>query len=562
MTGKQLVFDFILNISLLVMIANMLSKMKIVHAMLLQERNDWKRQAVLSGVFSLVIILSTYTSITINGCNFNTRVIGALASGLLGGPVVGMYASLIGAIHAYIYQLGSAFAMSSAFSTAIFGLLGGGFYPYFQRGKWKYRDLFVLACFAVAAEMVVILRLASPFALAFQTVMQIGLPMILFNSFGLLLFISSFNTIFIQQDIESSRQLKLVSDLSRTCLPLLGKGLHNQENIERMTSILLHETNWSAVMIAGRNQVLEWQDKGVGMAYGKDSPLPEVAVSAMVEGMTVTMSQAPFDHPLHELLKDYIMIAAPFMINGQAAGALMVMVKKQWMMRRTEVELVQNIVTIGSAQLAAVELEQQKRMRQKAEFKALQFQVNPHFLFNALNTISCVCRENSDRARELLVVLATYFRYNLKQEQYMLPLSEEIQHVKDYLKLEQARFENKLEVHFEVSQELEMPVPTLILQPIVENAVRHGVHGMGCRYVAVKALMEGQEAVVTVCDKGRGFPPEVLEALKRDESPGRGVGLLNVHKRMKSIYGEDCGLRITSTPEGSWVELHFKQIEA
>lgn len=559
MTGKQLVFDFILNISLLVMIANMLSKMKIVHSMLLQEQNDWKRQAVLSALFSLVIILSTYTSITINGCNFNTRVIGALASGLLGGPVVGMYASLIGAIHAYFYQYGSAFAMSSAFSTAIFGLLGGGFYPYFQRGKWKYRDLFVLACFAVLAELVVILRLASPFVLAFQTVLQIGLPMILFNSFGLLLFISSFNTIFIQQDIESSRQLKLVSDLSRTCLPLLGKGLHNQDNMWQMASILLHETDWSAVMIAGRSQVLEWQDKGVGISYDKESPLPEVVVSAMDEKMTVTMSQAPLEHPLHEVLKDYIMAAAPFVVNGQSVGALMVMVKKQWMLRRSEVELVQNIVTIGAAQLAAVELEQQKMMRQKAEFKALQFQVNPHFLFNALNTISCVCRENSERARELLVVLATYFRYNLKQEQYMLPLSEEIQHVKDYLKLEQARFESKLEVHFDVPEDLDMPVPTLILQPIVENAVRHGVHGMGCRYVSVRAVMEEEEAVVAVCDKGRGFPQEVLDALERNESPGRGVGLLNVHKRMKSIYGEEYGLTISSTPEGSCVELRFRR---
>ena len=104
-------------------------------------------------------------------------------------------------------------------------------------------------------------------------------------------------------------------------------------------------------------------------------------------------------------------------------------------------------------------------MLAQAEFKALQFQVNPHFLFNALNTISWVCRENPEEARKLLLTLADYFRYNLNYDAYMVPLREELEHVKDYLQIEKARFEEKLQVTYEVPEKMEILVPTLILQP-------------------------------------------------------------------------------------------------
>ena len=198
-------------------------------------------------------------------------------------------------------------------------------------------------------------------------------------------------------------------------------------------------------------------------------------------------------------------------------------------------------------------------MRQKAEFKALQFQFNPHFLFNALNTISYVSRENPDRARELLVILANYFRYNLNNEAYMVPMADELEHVKDYLELEKARFEEKLEIVYEVNGNLDIQVPTLILQPIVENAIKHGVDKKGVRYVEILVQENWEGLQVCISDHGRGFPEEVLEKLKQEEAVGSSVGLLNVHKRMKSIYGEDHGLNIVNTDQGSRVELHFKK---
>ena len=133
-------------------------------------------------------------------------------------------------------------------------------------------------------------------------------------------------------------------------------------------------------------------------------------------------------------------------MKNQSVGSLTVWMKRQWMDRQSEIELLQHLMTLGSSQLAVLELEQQKNLLAQAEFKALQFQVNPHFLFNALNTISWVCRENPEEARELLLTLADYFRYNLNYDAYMVPLREELEHVKDYLQIEKARFEEKMQV--------------------------------------------------------------------------------------------------------------------
>lgn len=139
----------------------------------------------------------------------------------------------------------------------------------------------------------------------------------------------------------------------------------------------------------------------------------------------------------------------------------------------------------------------------------------------------------------------------------MVPFEEEMDHVRDYLELEKARFEENLVITYEVPDKIGLKIPTLILQPIVENAVRYGMNRQGKRVVAIKAKEEGTGCRVYIRDEGKGMPKEVLEKLMSGQAIGNSVGLSNVHKRMKSIYGEEKGLLITSTNEGTCVELYF-----
>ncbi len=557
MKENTLVFELILNIGLLVLVANLLSKFRLIQNLIVQEQRSFKSQTLLSVIFGGVIVLSTYTGIDVGSYSLNTRVIGAMTAGLLGGPIVGLYASLIGAVYVYFFSSPQAFAMASAFSTMLFGLLGGGFYPYFQRGKWKYKDLFLLTCFAEVCDMVSLLRFTVPVQMALNTILEISVPMIVMNAVGILIFISSFNNVFVQQDLERSRQLQQASELMKKCLPQLRQGLENQENMERFARIILEETDWAGVMVTNKNEIIADCQRETSEQLQPEAGIPDIGVRAMETRELETMYRVPHSSTWYECMKDYSLVAAPIVIREQAIGCLIVWVKKQWVFRQSELELLSHLVILSSYQIALAELERQKDMRRKAEFKALQFQVNPHFLFNALNTVSCVCRENPERARELLIILANYFRYNLDYDAYMVPMEEEMDHVRDYLELEQARFEEKLSVTYDVPEYMDIRIPTLILQPIVENAVRYGMNREGKRVVSSCVRETADGYLVQIRDEGKGIGDDILEKLRSGQAIGNSIGLSNVHKRMKSTYGEEHGLRITSSGQGTCVELHF-----
>ena len=563
MSVKDIMYALIVNIALLAVIANLLSSLQTVRRLILREKRGLKGDLFLSFIFGGLIILSTCIGVNVGSYSLNTRVIGTMSAGLLGGPLVGCYSSVIGALYVLIFSTPRVFAKGSAFATILFGLLGAGFYPYFQRGKWKYTDLFLLACFAEVCDMASLLRMTVSLEVAVDTILDVALPMIIMNAIGIIVFISNFNGVFIFQDIESSRQIQKISELSKKCLPLLQDGgLNKKENIEKLADTILKGTDWSGILFTDCEKVIKWQcnpkdEQEINYQAKYGDPVPEICKQAMEKGNLVRYENQSGDKKWIHTAQDYTISAVPFQVKNQSVGSMTVWMKRKWMDRQSELELLQHLMTLGSSQLAILELEQQKNLLAQAEFKALQFQVNPHFLFNALNTISWVCRENPEEARKLLLTLADYFRYNLNYDSYMVPLREEVEHVKDYLQIEKARFEEKLQVVYNVPGEMELLVPTLILQPLVENAVRYGIDRTGCRYVYIGITEETDAYRVEISDHGKGFPEEVLDKLSKDKPVGSSIGLQNVHKRMKSVYGEEHGLQIQSTPKGSTVKLYF-----
>lgn len=579
---KDLIFQLALNVCWLSMLATLLFKIKPLQDMILCEQRGKKEQAILSVIFAVIICISCFTGIMVGNYNVNTKVIGAVSAGILGGPIVGFCASVLGAIYVYVASPFSEFGLATAYATILFGLLGGGFYPYFQRGKWKYRDLFVLACFAEIVEMLSILRMTKPFEMAVETMAESGVAMLLMNSIGLLIFISSINTMFIRQDAESSLQLRRVSELMQTSFNLLEQGLKPGKPLEELSQNILEETGWLGVMITDKANVLAWEENKklmqpkksarekagspnkdiyqreieyIKQRYHKEE-IPEIGKMVLENGEKI-LDFSVEDSNYTEQIKDIIIMAVPLRVNQETIGSVIVFCKRQWVNRKSEEELLQYLGMMLSVRITMAELKHQEELRSKAEFKALQFQVNPHFLFNALNTISYVCYENPTRARELLVTLADYFRYNLKKNEFMVPLERELIHVKDYLEIEKARFEEKLTIEYDLPEKMDIRIPTLILQPIVENAVKYGIDEMGNRYVKIEVYEEKEKYTVSITDHGKGFAPDVLNQLYHNQMTGDSVGLSNVHKRMKSIYGEDHGIRIQSTENGSSVTLDF-----
>ena len=152
-----------------------------------------------------------------------------------------------------------------------------------------------------------------------------------------------------------------------------------------------------------------------------------------------------------------------------------------------------------------------RKIAEKAEFKALQSQVNPHFLYNALNTISCICDEDAGKASDLILTLASYYRQtSLENDQYMLDIDTGDQPVRTYLEIEKARFEEKLRVEINVEDGLSCQVPSFILQPIVENAVRYGNSRRGAQSGEILGKTGRAEPGRIWCGSGSGIMEKVL----------------------------------------------------
>lgn len=185
----------------------------------------------------------------------------------------------------------------------------------------------------------------------------------------------------------------------------------------------------------------------------------------------------------------------------------------------------------------------------EAELRALKAQINPHFLFNTLNTIAELIHTDPARAEEMAQRLADMFRYVLAgTEPGLVPLADELAFVDSYLEIEHARFGERLRVAREISPEVaSLSVPSLILQPLVENAVRHGQCADGIIDLTIRAALLNDKMIITVADRGPGMPPD------HASTEGRGYGLRNVDERLKKTYGEAYGLEVKTHKQGGTI---------
>lgn len=548
--SNTMFFNLLLNIGLLVLIATMLTKLPMVRSMLLEDSHAMGSRAALAVIFGLVSIFSTYTGVRAQGAIVNTRVIGVLAAGLLGGPYVGIGAAVIGGLHRYLFDIGGFTAVSCAVSTFVEGLIGSAFSKRFKAGKIDGAGVFLITALAEIGQMAIILLISRPFPAALDLVRLIAFPMIIMNALGMVVFLGTFNMVFMEEDSQFAEKMRLAMGIVDQSLLHLRKGLYSTADMEATADIIYQSTSCAAVMITDAQKILamkgeNWYD------VLRDEAVLKPILSSIHDRKPTTFSYAEKTDPLYHILKNHIIVAAPLIEMDKPVGSLTMMVKKHWHTSQSNLDFASELARLFSTQLELSDLDYQKQLRRKAEFKALQSQVNPHFLYNALNTISCVCRENPDRARELILTLSSYYRQALENDQYMLSLHTELYHVASYLELEQARFEEKLVVELDVEDDLNCKVPSFILQPLVENAVRHGGDRTGARHVSISAHSVEGMAEIAVADRGQGIPREVVLGLYTGQ--GKGVGLSNVHKRLKSIYGEDNGLKIETSEAGSRV---------
>jgi two-component system, LytTR family, sensor kinase len=239
-------------------------------------------------------------------------------------------------------------------------------------------------------------------------------------------------------------------------------------------------------------------------------------------------------------------IVAPLIMQDRRIGALVALYDRPGRLRLEETRVVGEAAALVSAMVELSEMEAQGERLARAELRALRAQISPHFIYNALAAVASFIHSRPEEARELLTEFAEFIRYAFARQRAYVTVADELRYVEKYLRLEQARFGERLAVRVQVDPEvLQAVLPVLSLQPLVENAVRHGVERQpDGGLVTIEGIDLGNDVALRVSDEGEGIDPErARDALA---GGGPGIGLGNVHGRLQSTFGEGYGLQVES----------------
>ena len=325
-----------------------------------------------------------------------------------------------------------------------------------------------------------------------------------------------------------------------TTLPHLRKGLTGR-NAERAVPHLRALTGAAAIALADTRAVLAIDGEGRDQVRPGDllSRLLERAGDNRLHIVPRLVSSDP-TCPLRSA------VLAPLLAQGKRIGTLIAFYRTVGRPSHHELRVVQEAASLVSAQVELSLVADQEERVAQAELRALRAQISPHFIYTALAAVAGDIHARPEEARDLLIDFAEFTRYLFRDGRSYVTLGEEIEHVERYLRLEKARFRDSLHVAIDVPADTRgAVVPAMSVQPLVENAVRHGVERQAGRgRVAVSARIVGGDVELRVSDDGIGIEPERLEAVLA--GAGGGIGVSNVDARLRATFGERYALRMES----------------
>lgn len=572
----EVIYSICFNICLLVVLAFLMTKMGFIQRLLLNEEATEREEEdarirnigeklVLGMIFGAFCVISDYIGIQVTGALPNARVIGVLSAGFLGGPVSGIVTTVIACIHRYVIFPERISTIACVLSAMIHGVIGC-VVGHRKKGNRQYSNGFLLGITFLSEliHVAMILLLTKPFAEALNIVEVVIVPMVIINSVGMVIFFNVFKSIFNTEDLKVASKVSLAMRTAERCAPYLARVNKGRENIQKIIDIIMEEYHCQGVALIQGMDFL-----GCSSAFRSivltENNYPRL-LSATKTYKTTRISKIPLpEDGFYPLYQNHVVISAPIIGDDNQVTALVMLVKKNAYSYRADIEFVTGLANYFATQIRLVAMEEQKEALRKAEITTLQSQINPHFLFNSLNTISCFCREKPEKARELLLALSSYFRNTLEDIDYMVTLDTELEHVKAYTMLEEARFEDRLSVKICArAGDLTCCVPNLILQPIVENAIHHGAmkRERGVGKVTVQVKREEKSTRIDVIDNGPGMDYRIIQSLYGGEKVEHtGIGLMNVQKRLVSIYGKGYGLQIVSGETGTNVRMNIPHQE-
>lgn len=373
----------------------------------------------------------------------------------------------------------------------------------------------------------------------------------LFNAiFVCLLVMSSlaFLWLIADPDSHSARQSDELLKLASQTLDCAKTGM-THEAAQKICEILLPATPAIAVAITDREQVLGYA------GYNEENNQPGRKIrtiatkSSLQDGKPRIVYHSQAIGLPESSSKINAAIVEPLYIGKNIEGTIKFYYRNPFQVSKTQESIIHGLAELLSTQMAASALEDQKKLTTSMELKALQAQINPHFLFNTINTIVSLIRTDPNKARDLLREFAFFYRSTLEDSEDLIPLKKELQQVERYYQFEVARFgEERLELKIDIEDGLEeLLVPSFIIQPLVENSIKHAMRAEGVLSIRIKGRFDGNTIIIKVIDNGVGMSQETIDSMFTKESEtGLGMAVKNAKSRIKGYFGPNSKMTIDS----------------
>lgn len=501
-----------------------------------------------TALFSLFALFSTWSGVPVEGSLVNVRVIAVMSGGILFGPWVGIITGIIAGTHRYLIDIGGVTAVPCFITSIIAGIFSGLIHQKVPKAQhWRIGILGGMLCETLTMILVVIWAPTLP--LGMDIVSKIGIPMIL-GSVCIGFIVLLVRSVEGEKEASAARQAKLALEIANKTLPLFRNV--NIESLRQVCDIIRNDIDADAVAITNNDRVLAYVGVGEDNYHDNDDAISPTTRQAINSGKIIIKN----NDEAHRTPEIHSMLVIPLWEKGIVTGTLKIYYCHAHQITSSLQEMAIGLSQIISTQLEVSRAEQLREMANKAELRALQSKINPHFLFNALNAISSMIRLNPDTARQLIYNLSRYLRYNIElNDDEHIDIKKELYQIKDYIAIEQARFGDKLTVIYDIDDEVSCVIPSLLIQPLVENAIVHGIQPCKGKGVVTIAIAEcGNRVRISVRDTGNGIDPQVIERVEANEMPGNKIGLLNVHHRVRLLYGE--GLHIRRLEPGTEIAFY------
>lgn len=482
--------------------------------------------------FSLLSIAGTYLGIPIEqGAIANIRPLGAIVAGIIGGPVVGASVGLISGLHRW--SLGGITGFACGVATIAEGLSGAAARKLAGNSALSLKTAVIGGVLGEVLQVLFVLALTRPYEDALRIEQAVGLPMIVVNTVGVVGFMM------IVRDVYQKYNGILISQFGRFVeiekrLSVSVREELTAADAEDVLSALTGHTDLKGIFFVRGTQVLSYR----GLKGEIDG-----VVQALSQGDPLRVSRIIHSSGFAAPIQYY---CVPVALAGSTEPLVLgVQVFGRSYYDKYVVRFAEGLAGLISNQNRTFRLIEQEHEMSSAQLKALKAQIRPHFLFNSLSTISSFCRTNPMKARDLILDLSSYFRRTIESDSDLVPFSEELALTQSYLRIEEARMGDRLQVAYEVPEAaLDVPVPTFVVQPLVENAVKYGVAPQlsGGR-VLIRAVLTGATLRIEVADNGTAVCDPMSEG-------GCGLAVRNIRERLQLLYGDQGRLDMTAGPQG------------